>query len=232
MEEDDQIVHELSLDDQLQAEATLDIFKADPEYEANERKYADVRKEILGESSSDEDDSEDDSDEDESSDEEDGGGGAMNAEQQAIEDQTETNLVNLRRTSTSLSQPSARFRGSWSQADEDSPATRSRGGDLHDAHGMLLQERTFSCTTACWLRGFASSIRCMRSYLTRCPEAVLHHPSTAWRRTSSETSQSFLLISFHRRHLVDMPGVSPAHGGGAASHRRRASHQDPLPRAL
>ena len=98
VEEDDQIVHELSLDDQLQAEATLDIFKVDPEYEANERKYADVRKEILGESSSDEDDSEDDSDEDESSDEEDGGGGAMNAEQQAIEDQTETNLVNLRRT--------------------------------------------------------------------------------------------------------------------------------------
>ena len=138
VEEDDQIVHELSLDDQLQAEATLDIFKVDPEYEANERKYADIKKEILGESSSDEDDSEDDSDEDESSEEEDGGGGAMNAEQQAIEDQTETNLVNLRRTILPHYHVFARFRGSWSQADEDSPATRSRGGDLHDAHGMLL----------------------------------------------------------------------------------------------
>ena len=56
VDEEDQIVHELSLDDELQAEATLDVFKVDPEYEENEKKYSEIKKEILGESSSDEED--------------------------------------------------------------------------------------------------------------------------------------------------------------------------------
>ena len=97
VDEEDQIVHELSLDDELQAEATLDVFKVDPEYEENEKKYSEIKKEILGESSSDEEDDSDGSDEsDEESDEEEAAHTVM--QQQAIQDQTETNLVNLRRT--------------------------------------------------------------------------------------------------------------------------------------
>ena len=79
------------------AEATLDVFKVDPEYEENEKKYSEIKKEILGESSSDEEDDSDGSDEsDEESDEEEAAHTVM--QQQAIQDQTETNLVNLRRT--------------------------------------------------------------------------------------------------------------------------------------
>ena len=90
VDEEDQIVHELSLDNELQAEATLDVFKVDPEYEENEKKYSEIKKEILGESSSDEEDDSDGSDEsDEESDEEEAAHTVM--QQQAIQDQTETN---------------------------------------------------------------------------------------------------------------------------------------------
>ena len=69
----------------------------DPEYEENEKKYSEIKKEILGESTSDEEDDSDGSDEsDEESDEEEAAHTVM--QQQAIQDQTETNLVNLRRT--------------------------------------------------------------------------------------------------------------------------------------
>ena len=96
MEEEDQIVHELSLDDDLQAEAALDVFKVDPEYEESERKFAEIKKEILGESSSDEDSDASDGSSDESDEEE--AAAHQIVQQQQIEDQTETNLVNLRRT--------------------------------------------------------------------------------------------------------------------------------------
>ena len=60
VEEDDQLVHEIGLDDEMQAQAGLDVFKQDPEFEENERKYADIRREILGESSESESESESD----------------------------------------------------------------------------------------------------------------------------------------------------------------------------
>ena len=62
VDEDDQIVHEIGLDDEMQAQPGLDVFKEDPEFEENERRYADIRKEILGESSSSSSDSDSDSD--------------------------------------------------------------------------------------------------------------------------------------------------------------------------
>ena len=98
VEEEDQIVHEISMDDELQAEPTLDIFKVDPEYEESERKYAEIKKEILGESSSEEEDDDDSDSEDESESEDGAQAVAQQAMRQKIEDQTETNLVNLRRT--------------------------------------------------------------------------------------------------------------------------------------
>ena len=60
--------YEISLDDELEANASLDVFKFDPNYEENEKKYSEVKKEILGEesSSSDESDSDDDAADDES----------------------------------------------------------------------------------------------------------------------------------------------------------------------
>lgn len=69
-----------------------DIFKPDPNFLENEKKYEELKKSILGEESEDEADSEGESDgedEEESEEEE---------EQMKIQDETETNLVNLRRT--------------------------------------------------------------------------------------------------------------------------------------
>ena len=69
-----------------------DIFKSDPNLLENEKKYEELKKSILGEESEDEADSEGESDgedEEESEEEE---------EQMKIQDETETNLVNLRRT--------------------------------------------------------------------------------------------------------------------------------------
>ncbi|RYP71263.1 hypothetical protein DL771_004955 [Monosporascus sp. 5C6A] len=91
IEEEDQITHRLELDAPVDVEDGLNIFKFDPEWEENEERYKKLKAEILGEGS--DYDDEDEDDDDESSDEED-------EEQKAMEikDQSNTDLVNLRRT--------------------------------------------------------------------------------------------------------------------------------------
>ncbi|CAH8356289.1 unnamed protein product [Eruca vesicaria subsp. sativa] len=88
--------HDVSLNDEIVPETSLDVFKPDPDFLENEKKYEALKKELLGEDESEDEDgsdaSSDDNDEEEDeSDEED-------EEQMRIRDETETNLVNLRRT--------------------------------------------------------------------------------------------------------------------------------------
>lgn len=94
VEEEDAITHMTSLDDELVAQDTLNIFKFDPDFDEHEAEYEKFKNEILGsdeEGSSDEDD-------DVSSDEEaegianDGTKGPVD-----IHDHTGTNIVNFRR---------------------------------------------------------------------------------------------------------------------------------------
>lgn len=75
----------------------LDIFQQDPNFLENEKQYEELKKSILGEESdddeagSDEEGSEDDDEDEEESDEDD-------EALMKIQDETETNLINLRRT--------------------------------------------------------------------------------------------------------------------------------------
>lgn len=92
VEEEDQITHNTGLDDQIEVQDGLNIFKFDADWELNEEAYKKLRAEILGEddeSEADEDASDVSSSEDED-DEED--------KQMEIKDQSNTDLVNLRRT--------------------------------------------------------------------------------------------------------------------------------------
>lgn len=73
-----------------------DIFKPDPNFLENEKRYEELKKSILGDESEDEEgsdavsgDEDEDDDDDESEEDE---------QQMQIKDETETNLVNLRRT--------------------------------------------------------------------------------------------------------------------------------------
>ncbi|KAM1114946.1 hypothetical protein ACFX19_005756 [Malus domestica] len=98
VEQEDQLTHEISLEEEIDSEVTLDLFKADPNFLENEKRYEELKKAILGEDSEDEEGSDaasdgedDDDDDDEECEEED-------EEQMQIRDETETNLVNLRRT--------------------------------------------------------------------------------------------------------------------------------------
>lgn len=99
VDQEDQFTHEISLSEDFDAEMSLDIFRADPNFVENEKKYEDIKKDILGESSSEDDDdgdngsglqSSDDDEDDEDEEEE--------MQRMKIRDETETNLVNLRRT--------------------------------------------------------------------------------------------------------------------------------------
>ncbi|KXJ97600.1 armadillo-type protein [Microdochium bolleyi] len=92
IEEEDQITHRVDLTGTIDVEDGLNIFKFDSEWEANEVSYKKLRAAILGEGSDYEDDDDDDED-DESSEEEDEGDKAME-----IKDQSNTDLVNLRKT--------------------------------------------------------------------------------------------------------------------------------------
>ncbi|KKK17834.1 cell cycle control protein [Aspergillus ochraceoroseus] len=90
VEEEDQITHRIGLDDEIETQDSLNIFKFDAQWEEHEEAYKKLKAEILGEGSGDEED-EDESDEssDEESDEE---------RKIDIKDQSNTDLVNLRRT--------------------------------------------------------------------------------------------------------------------------------------
>jgi pre-mRNA-splicing factor CWC22 len=91
VEEEDQITHVIALDDEIDVEDYLNIFKFDLKWEENEEEYKRTKAEILGEGSDEE------GDEDDSEDSEDDG---EKQEEKALEikDQTNTDLVALRKT--------------------------------------------------------------------------------------------------------------------------------------
>ena len=90
IEEEDQITHNHTLEGDLKVEDGLNIFKFDPDYEAHEEEYAKIKAEILGEEEGSDDDGYTDAS---SEDEEDEEIKAMD-----VKDQTNADLVNLRRT--------------------------------------------------------------------------------------------------------------------------------------
>ncbi|KAF9078513.1 hypothetical protein BDP27DRAFT_1412482 [Rhodocollybia butyracea] len=90
VEEDEQITHQIQLEEELQVQEGLNIFKFDPNYLENEEKYKSIKNEILGEDSDEGSGSEEESSEEEEEEEV--------AEKEGIQDETGTNLVNLRRT--------------------------------------------------------------------------------------------------------------------------------------
>jgi pre-mRNA-splicing factor CWC22 len=92
VEEEDQITHNIDLDDEIKTEDTLNIFKFDPDYEANEQAYRNLKAQILGEADGSDDDDEDDSDESEDEEE------AQQERALEIADATNQDLVNLRRS--------------------------------------------------------------------------------------------------------------------------------------
>lgn len=98
VEQEDQLTHEISLQEEINPEITLDIFKADPNFPENEKKYEDLRKTILGEESEDEDASDAASEDDDEEEDDDDESEEEDEEEMKIKDETETNLVNLRRT--------------------------------------------------------------------------------------------------------------------------------------
>ncbi|KAM0562149.1 hypothetical protein ACHAPJ_002594 [Fusarium lateritium] len=92
VEEEDQITHRVELEGEIDVQDGLNIFKFDSEWEEHEEAYKKLKAEILGEGSDDEDDDEDEY-ESSSEDEEDEKTKAME-----IKDQSNADLVNLRRT--------------------------------------------------------------------------------------------------------------------------------------
>ncbi|KAL2181772.1 uncharacterized protein P884DRAFT_296044 [Thermothelomyces heterothallicus CBS 202.75] len=93
IEEEDQITHRIGLDEDIDTQDGLNVFKYDPDWEANEEEYKKLKAEILGEGSDEEEEDDDDDEEESDEDEED-------EEQKALEikDQSNADLVNLRRT--------------------------------------------------------------------------------------------------------------------------------------
>ncbi|KAK4694638.1 pre-mRNA-splicing factor CWC22, partial [Lecanoromycetidae sp. Uapishka_2] len=90
VEEEDMITHRISLDDEINTQDSLNVFKYDPEYEESEEKYKALKAEILGEADGDDSEYESGSSSE----------GEEAAEERTLEikDQTNTDLVNLRRT--------------------------------------------------------------------------------------------------------------------------------------
>ncbi|MCJ1363199.1 pre-mRNA-splicing factor cwc22 [Acarospora aff. strigata] len=92
VEEEDQITHRTGLEDEIEVQDGLNVFKFDPEWEEHEEAYKKLKAQILGEADGSDEDDEDESD-DSSDDEE-----AKEEKNIEIKDQSNTDLVNLRRT--------------------------------------------------------------------------------------------------------------------------------------
>ena len=90
VEEEDMITHRIGLDDEINTQDSLNVFKYDPEYEESEETYKSLKAEILGETDGDDSEYESGSSSE----------GEEAAEERTLEikDQTNTDLVNLRRT--------------------------------------------------------------------------------------------------------------------------------------
>ncbi|KAI9629495.1 hypothetical protein KEM48_012965 [Puccinia striiformis f. sp. tritici PST-130] len=95
VEEDDIITHPIHLDDDLQVQDTLNVFKVDPDYVETEEKYLSIKNEILG-VDSDSGSSGSESGSDDESSEEEPDTGIVNGKV-TIHDHSETNLINFRR---------------------------------------------------------------------------------------------------------------------------------------
>ncbi|PHH83041.1 hypothetical protein CDD82_3843 [Ophiocordyceps australis] len=93
VEEEDQVTHQVVLEGEIDIQDGLNVFRYDGEWEENEEAYTKLKAEILGQGSDDDDDDDDDGTDGETSDEEDEETKAME-----IKDQTNVDLVNLRRT--------------------------------------------------------------------------------------------------------------------------------------
>lgn len=98
VEEEDQITHRTELDEEIDVVDSLNVFKFDPDWEEHEELYKKTKAEILGEGGEDGSDEDDDGDggDDDSSDDEDED--RQEDKRIEIQDHTNTNLVNLRRT--------------------------------------------------------------------------------------------------------------------------------------
>ncbi|KAF2110172.1 hypothetical protein BDV96DRAFT_604238 [Lophiotrema nucula] len=90
VEEEDQVTHRHSLEDEIKTEDGLNIFKLDPEYEEHEEQYRKLKAEILGEEEGSDEDGYTDASSDDEEDEEE--------KAMEVKDQTNADLVNLRRT--------------------------------------------------------------------------------------------------------------------------------------
>ncbi|DAA79770.1 TPA_exp: Uncharacterized protein A8136_0543 [Trichophyton benhamiae CBS 112371] len=90
VEEEDQITHRVGLDDEINVQDGLNIFKFDPQWEEHEEAYKKLKAEILGEGSDDEEEDDSEASSEEEEDEEE--------KEMDIKDQSNTDLVNLRRT--------------------------------------------------------------------------------------------------------------------------------------
>lgn len=97
VEAEDQITHELELDDDMNVEDQLDYFHFDEDFEANEERYNQIKVEILGDQAEKQKASDSDS---EDSEDEEAKAHEVTAEKLAAktEDQTQQDLITLKRT--------------------------------------------------------------------------------------------------------------------------------------
>jgi len=101
VERGDQITFELGLDDEIEKEDMLDIYRFDPKFDENEKLWAEIKREILGDDDDDDEEEEDDDDDNNNNDNEQNNFNNVQQIQggpQKIMDLTEQDLINMRRT--------------------------------------------------------------------------------------------------------------------------------------
>ncbi|KAF9623497.1 hypothetical protein IFM89_003113 [Coptis chinensis] len=135
VDQEDKVTHEISVVDKINdPETSLDIFKADSRFLENEKRFEEIKRNILGNKSSSKGEAEDLEDE-ESDEEED--------EKMDVHDETETERVNFAACNLSDDHVMRQLRGNWAQTIADY-AARARDGIMHHAPGVLQSRADIS----------------------------------------------------------------------------------------
>ncbi len=90
VEEEDQITHYIMLDDDLDTQEAINLFKVDPDYEANEAEYEAIQREIIG--------SDDEGGDEEEEEEERRGSASAPVAAIEIKDESDRSMIDFRKT--------------------------------------------------------------------------------------------------------------------------------------
>ncbi|KIM55817.1 hypothetical protein SCLCIDRAFT_1149033 [Scleroderma citrinum Foug A] len=181
--------HHIHLKGELQVQEGLNIFKFDPNYLENEEKYKAIKAEILGEDPEDESGSEEESSSKEEEVE----------EQEGIQDQTETNLVNLQQMIYLMIMNALKYE----EVVHKLLKVQIREGKEIELINMVIK----CCSQECSCSTFYGLMECIKQAFNNYYHTIHHYEMNRLRNIAYTTSSSHIFIKIMMQEMIESMGL-------------------------